>query len=239
MRITLVQMRLDPGGRSANLTGALRWIDEAADLTPSPDLICLPGCADHGGTLAKVASPTDARGGSFCETLAMKARDLGLFIATGHVDVDFDAVYVAASLFDADGDAILRQRAVCPTPAGEAGRGMSLQVRDSIFGRVGLLVGPDAYDAILPRALARMGARLLIVAGSGGAASSASGMADLARECESWIVAAHPASAGNGERSAVYSPSGECNAKTSAGDETLLTIEVPLPLVQSRTAAAR
>jgi hypothetical protein len=103
-----------------------------------------------------------------------------------------------------------------------------------------LLVGPDAYDTILPRALARMGARLLVVVGSGGPAPSAGGMAKLARDCEAWIVAAHPASVGGvGGCSAAYSPSGECNAKTSTGDETLLTVEVPLPLTQLRAAAAR
>jgi predicted amidohydrolase len=239
VKITLVQMRLEPGSRSANLSAALRRIDDAADLTPSPDLILLPGCADHGGTLAKAVSPTDARGGAFCETLALKARDLGLYIATGHVDADFDDVYLAASLFDADGDTVLLQRAVCPTPVGEAGRGTTLQVRDTIFGRVGLLVGPDASDAILPRAMARLGARLLIVAGLGGQAPSAGELARLARDCEAWIVVAHPASptGGAGERSAVYSPSGECTATAPTGAETDLTVEVAVP--RARGAAAR
>lgn len=228
MKIALLQMKLEPGSRSANLTAALKRIDEAADLTPAPDLICLPGCADHGGILAKAAASTDARGGAFCETLAMKARDLGLFIATGHADAEFDAVNLAASLLDSDGDAVIRQRAICRTPAGETGHGTSLRVRDTILGRVGLLVGLDLCEPCLPQALAMMGAKLLIVPGLGTAPDD---VGKLARICGAFIAIAQPAAleSGRGEPSAVYAPDGKCIAAAESGEEQMLVVDVAVP----------
>jgi predicted amidohydrolase len=245
VRVALAQIRLEPDKRSANLSSALRWIDEAADLTPAPDLICLPGSCDYGPSQNRAAAPIDSMGGPFAERIAAKARDLGLFIAMGHADADHGHAYLAASLFDPDGDAVLRHRGVVVPrlEPKELAQGTTLRVRDTLLGRVGLLLDADLAELCLPRALAAMGATLIIAAGCGlaveGAPRSARQLGDLAGSLGAYLLVTQPVAAEpRAERtSAVFGPNGACIASAAARKEGLVTVDIPAPCRAARARA--
>ena len=236
MKVALLQMRLEAGKRSANLTNAVQWIDQAADLEPAPDLICLPAACDYGPNPNKLAAPMDSYGGSFAETIALKARDLGLFIALGHADVDHHHAYRAVSLFDPDGDPVLRYRGVVVPRPGRANLagGTTLAVRETMLGRIGLLVDTDLGATCLPGALAAMGATLMVVAGSGGALSggprTVRQLGEIARTCGAHLLVTQPSSADDrGECvSAAISPAGRCLASGPPGEESIVSADIPI-----------
>lgn len=238
-------MRVEPGKRSANLTNALRWVDRAAELEPPPDLICLPAACDYGPNPEKIAAPMDSRGGSFAETIALKARDLGLFIALGHADADPLNAYVAVTLFDPDGDPILRHRAVVvsrPTRS-DFGGGTVLAVRDTLLGRIGLLVDSDLAKGCLADALAAMGATLIIVAGRGRLSNDGSPtvkkLGEIAESCGTHLLVTHPLAIGGSREcvSAAVGPTGRCLASGPAGEEGIVCAHIAATSVAGRGPA--
>lgn len=225
MRIAQIQMPIESASRSTNLANALKRIDEAAELTPSPDIICLPGCADYGWPRSEPVLPADACGGPFIESLALKARDLGVFLMVGHVDADFRASYIGCSLIDSDGDAVLRHRAIhLDAPAKKLyATGRTLRTCETIFGRVGLLCGWDLDSHCLVDALSCMGAPLVLVAGTAGMEPD---RAALAKSSKVTLVDTRAASA-NGDGSAVFGPDGRVLASADAGDESIVCTDLP------------
>ena len=73
MRLALLQLRIRPGARSANLAHALRRFVQAAEKDPPPDLIVLPAWCDGyvGGGV------TEAMAQTFSESLGVAAREWG------------------------------------------------------------------------------------------------------------------------------------------------------------------
>jgi predicted amidohydrolase len=106
MRVALLQIRLDARSPAGNLQGVLRGVDRAADTTPAPDLLVLPGACDTGGTEPAASYPLAVLE-SFKEALTYKGREWGVFIAAGLHIRDVGGTLVAASaLFDPDGDIV-------------------------------------------------------------------------------------------------------------------------------------
>jgi predicted amidohydrolase len=106
MRIALLQIRLDPKSRAANLQAVTRAIEAAAGAPDAPDLIVLPGGCDNGGAGA-------SRGCSRSvlevtrETLAWLAREWGVFLAAGVHAHRPGAWTPCAVLLDPDGDVVV------------------------------------------------------------------------------------------------------------------------------------
>lgn len=170
MNLCMVQMRIAPGKRSGNLASAIRWLDEAAELNPSPDLIVLPECADLGGGQGTSDGAfIEPRGGTFVESLAERARVLGVYVAAGVTDTDGERSYSSSVLIDPDGDTILHHRRIsADASAGDAvSRGSWLGVRDTTLGAISLLTGWDLWQEALADSLRLMGARLIVVSGGG------------------------------------------------------------------------
>jgi len=237
LRAALVQLRLESGKRSANLTNVLRWIDEAADLTPAPDLICLPGPCDYGPNPKGIAAPLDCLGGPFAETVALKAKDLGLFVALGHVDADHLGAYLAVSLFDPDGDAVLRHRGVVVPPGAgtELSGGTALRVADTPLGRVGLLTDTDLREPCLGTSLSAMGATLIVVSSRGvepdGGPGAKKRLGEVARSCAAFLLVACPAAA-DGQRkcaSSAFDPRGQCLVSATPGREGIVEVALATP----------
>ena len=168
MHIALVQMTLETGRRSANLVRALGWIDKACDLDPCPDLVVLPACCDIGWLPRDAMNLAGPVGGPFVESLAAKAREMGIHLVAGLNETDAGSLYVAAVLFDPDGDVLLRQRMIDPaasscSSAGEAyASGCRLEVRRIPWGCMGLGVATERSEDCLTTALAAMGADLVV-----------------------------------------------------------------------------
>lgn len=171
MNVCMVQMRISAGKRSGNLASAIRWLDQAAELNPSPDLIVLPERTDLGGGKGTDnAAFIEPRGGTFVESLAERARVLGVYVAAGVTDTDGERIYNSSVLIDPDGDTILHHRRISGgASAGDAvSRGSWLGLRDTTLGSIGLLTGSDLWQEALADSLLLMGAGLIVVAGGGG-----------------------------------------------------------------------
>ncbi|MFQ5413531.1 MAG: hypothetical protein ACE5E6_03635 [Phycisphaerae bacterium] len=136
MKVALVQITLDGTSHAVNLQGIMAAIDRAIDVVPAPDLVVLPGACDTGGRrLADGRSSADSRTmlsdrsvtrspqpvvdapgvavlGACHETVALKARDWGVYIAAGmHARIGgFDRP--CTLLFDANGDVVARACAI-------------------------------------------------------------------------------------------------------------------------------
>jgi len=114
MRVALLQIRLDPKSRAANMQGLSKVIDEAANASVAPDLLVLPGACDTGGAVSG-RGWSDASIEGVKEYLAWKARDWGVFIAAGLHVRHGDTWEPCAVLFDPDGDIVARSS----TPDGD------------------------------------------------------------------------------------------------------------------------
>lgn len=165
MRACLIPMAIQPGKRSANLGRALDWMEQVADLESAPDLIVFPEGVDWGlfqaGPDPNLVEP---RSGPFVESLADRARGLGIYVAAGVTELEDGHLFSCAVLIDPDGDTILRHRRI--TVGQDLGPSFSpgtrLQVRETPLGRCGLLVGDDVQQAPLVAALGLMGADFII-----------------------------------------------------------------------------
>ena len=107
MRVSLLQVCLEPGSHAASLQSVLALIDRAAAMSPPPDLLVLPGACDTGGEPPGKTYST-AKAASVREALASSAREWGVYIAAGlHEYIDAKPVHCAV-LFDPNGDRVAR-----------------------------------------------------------------------------------------------------------------------------------
>jgi predicted amidohydrolase len=167
VKVCLIPMRVQPQKRSANLSRALDLLEQVGMQEPAPDLVVFPECLDLGMTGNKF-DPTGAepQGGPFVESLAERARSLGLFVAAGVTELEGECFYSCSVLIDADGDTIAHHRRIAVEPGSVFSAGCRLAVHQTPLGRVGLLTGEDLWQAPLPASLSLMGADLLIVPSS-------------------------------------------------------------------------
>ncbi len=165
MRIALLQIEIETGRRSANLSRINEWVDRACDADPAPDLVVLPECCDLGLIPNDLSDLSEPVGGAFCESLSAKTREMGVCLAAGITERGVDGVHSAAVLFDEDGDVLLRHRRIhLPEPLhGPYTPGSRLDVRRALGTTVGLGLGDDVKLACLPGALSAMGAGLMIL----------------------------------------------------------------------------
>lgn len=165
MRIALLQLEIETGRRSANLSRINAWIDQACDADPAPDLLVLPECCDLGVAPVDVGELADPVGGAFAESLAAKAREMGVCLVAGVTERGVGGAHSAAVLFDADGDVLLRQRRIHLSEpwCGAYHAGNRLEVRNALGTTVGLGLSDDAKLICLPQALAAMGAGLMLL----------------------------------------------------------------------------
>ncbi|MBN1345237.1 MAG: carbon-nitrogen hydrolase family protein [Phycisphaerae bacterium] len=164
MRIALAQMRIETGRKSANMVRALSLIDKACDMEPAPDLVVLPECCDLGNLSAESADLVEPVGGTFAESLAAKAREMGVHVLAGLAERHGQAVYSAAVLFDVDGDVLLRQRGISIDSAADGGvvPGDRIQVKRTPFGTLGVQLSADLALDCITKCLRMMGASIVL-----------------------------------------------------------------------------
>lgn len=171
MNVCMLQILLEPLKRSANLARAIERLDQAAELDPVPDLIVLPERSDLGEfTDPPESALLEPRGGTFTESLAERARALGVYIVVGITDQDGDRLFSASALIDPDGDFLLRHRRIAPdsSDTNTSAPGSQLRVLGTPLGKIGLLTGLDLWHKPLIESLALMGADLIVVTGGPG-----------------------------------------------------------------------
>lgn len=163
--LALVQMRVDPGDREANLRRALARIDSAA--RDGADVVLLPEALPLGWMDASTRDLADAvPDGATCRAFRAAARDAGVFVCVGLAERSGDHVFNAAVLIDPQGDVLLHHRKIneLGIARGMYARGDRLGVAETPWGRVGLMICADAFAGgeVVSRTLALMGADVIL-----------------------------------------------------------------------------
>ncbi len=165
MKLALIQMRVEGGDPEANLARAAERLQQAAEA--GAEIALLPECMDLGWT--HPAAQTMAGripDGWTCESLRTLARQLPMWICAGIVERDGNSVYNAAVLIDSEGEVRLKHRKINELEIGHPyySRGDRLNVCNTPFGTVGLMICADAFaaDNVLTRSLGLMGANIIL-----------------------------------------------------------------------------
>ena len=142
MRVALLQLGAIQKSRSANLQSLMAAIDRAASDHEGLDILVTPAIGDR---YAKTAA-LHGLFASVSETIAWKAREWGVFIATGMNVNENEDIQLRSFLFDPDGDVVAR--------TGGASFGESSPDQDSVcwysspVGRIGV-VDPQAAKNVI------------------------------------------------------------------------------------------
>ena len=230
MRVAVIQMSIDDLSRSNNQRRAFALIAQAAEQDLIPEVVCLPGCCD-GDTLEPEEATSVAASETFVEVLAGRAREMGISLVVGFTEFDGAHTYDTAVWCDADGDILIRHRRICLTKKDTARfrKGESIRVAHSLFGPVGVLVGPDACDGAIVASMAQMGARVIFAPCRGLDSSQLDRLVHQATENEVWLVAADSVGPGGGGGcSRIIDPAGKIVCRAKNDDELILTYDIQL-----------
>jgi len=142
MRIALLQLGAIEKSRSANLQSLMAAIDRVATDDDELDILVMPAIGD---TRAKKAG---LRGlfASVSETVAWKAREWGVYIATAMNVKENENIRLRSFLFDPDGDVVVRTGGVSSSESGSDQE--SVCWFSSAVGRIGV-VDPRTAEAVI------------------------------------------------------------------------------------------
>lgn len=165
LRLAFGQMRVEGGDVAGNLGRAARAVEQAR--AGGAEMILLPEALDCGWTdpsAAQVAQPVPE--GATCRELSALAREAKIWICAGLTERDGAAVYNSAVLLDPQGRMLLKHRKIHELSLAHAtyALGDRLQVAESPWGRVGVMICADAFAPAqaIGRTLGLMGARLIL-----------------------------------------------------------------------------
>lgn len=159
VKVAMIQMKVVGGNLEENLIRAERMIEEAA--AQGSDIALLPECMDLGWTHpSSLTKATAIPGGEVFFRLSALAKKNNIFICSGLTERDDDKVYNAAVLIDNGGNLLLKHRKINELDIGKPyySTGDRINVVDTKFGRIGLLICADASveDHSIIKALGRM-----------------------------------------------------------------------------------
>lgn len=164
-RLAMVQMRVEPAARAANLARALDHIDAAA--RRGAQVVLLPEALPLGWMDATTGDLADAiPEGPSCLAFREAARRSGVYVCTGLVERAGPEVFNAAVLIDPRGDVRLHHRKLHELEIARPlyGRGDRLAVAQTPWGRMGLMICADAFadGLVVSRTLGLMGADVIL-----------------------------------------------------------------------------
>src|ERR1051326_2077421 len=163
--LALIQMRVEPGHKSANLRRAAERVTQAA--SNAAHLVVLPEAMTLGWTDPSARWLADAiPDGEPCRTLRDLAVQHRLYLCSGLVERDGDNVFNSAVLFGPDGRMLLHHRKLNELEVGHEcyALGDRLQVAHTPLGTFGLMICADAFarGQVISRTLGLMGADLIL-----------------------------------------------------------------------------
>lgn len=187
LRVAACQIRVEPDPEQswAALECALEQAaEQGAQLACLPET-CLMGWVNP--EAHELASPIP---GPATERLGELARRHGIMIAVGIAERSGEGLHDSAVLIDADGALLLRHRKVnvlseLMTPPYTPGRVEDVAVAETRFGRIGLLICADTFEAPVVAALAALEPDLVLV--PYGWAAPAAAWPDHGRSLHAWI----------------------------------------------------
>jgi len=165
LRLALIQMRVEPGAKQANLQTAARLVAESAG--QGAQMAILPEALTVGWTDSRSAVLADeVPSGETCAFLRELARQHAVFLCVGIVERDGERVFNSAVLIGPDGQVLLHHRKIYELEIAHDcyALGDRLGVVDTPLGRIGLMICADAFapGQVISRTLGLMGAELIL-----------------------------------------------------------------------------
>ena len=165
VKLALIQMTVEGGEPINNIARAKRMIKEATQ--NNAQIVLLPEAMDLGWTHPSALTKAyPVPGGKTYESLAQSAVDNGVYVCAGIIEKDGDKVYNSAVIISPEGELLLKHRKINELKIGHKyyALGEQLNVCDTEFGRIGLMICADANakGKILSRSLAMMGAEIIL-----------------------------------------------------------------------------
>lgn len=164
VKIAVCQVVLLDGDRSGNLARIENAIAEARDM--HADVVCLPEMALLGWVNPDAHEKACPIPGKDSDRLCELAKKYGVFLCIGFAEKDGDGLYDSALLIDSRGGIALKHRKINllselmhpPYTAGD-----SIDVADTEFGRIGLLICADTHEDEILSQMATLKPDLLLV----------------------------------------------------------------------------
>jgi predicted amidohydrolase len=163
--LALVQMRVEPAAREANLARALARIADAA--AAGAEMVLLPEALPLGWMDASTGESADAiPGGPTCIAFREAARRHAVHVCTGLAERAGGDIFNAAVLIDPQGAVLLHHRKINELDIATSvyGRGDRLGVAHTSLGTIGVMICADAFvdGLVIARTLGHMGADVIV-----------------------------------------------------------------------------
>ena len=161
----MLQMRVEPGQRRANLAHATDWIGRAAGAGAS--VVLLPEAMTLGWTHPSARTEAEAiPDGPSCSVLGEAARQHGVYLCAGLIEQAEGRVFNSAVLLDPSGRVVLLHRKLNELEIGHDlyAQGDRLGVVTTPLGTLGLMLCADAFarGQVVSRTLGLMGADVIL-----------------------------------------------------------------------------
>lgn len=162
VRIGMAQMRVDFSQPHANMTRACEMISRAA--AAKCNIVILPEAMDIGWPCVPSAGLAEPIPGPRCAVLAEAAKRHGMYVLSGVTELAGGNIYNAAVLFSPLGQILHVHRKINVLVDVEDvyATGDRLGVVQTPFGTVGIDICADSCNRIIPHALCRMGANMIL-----------------------------------------------------------------------------
>lgn len=163
-KLAMIQMRVVPGDKAANLRHAAELVAAAA--SHGAQVAVLPEAMPAGWTDASTAALADEiPAGETCCLLSQLAEKHRLFLCSGLVERAGGRVFNAAAFFGPDGRLLLHHRKINELEIAHAcyAPGDRLAVAQTTLGCFGVMICADAFapGRVISRALGLMGADII------------------------------------------------------------------------------
>jgi predicted amidohydrolase len=162
MKLSLIQMHVEPGDPQRNLENACQNIAKAAEV--GADVILLPEALDYGWM---DESARDKPEGLSAAPLQEAANQRRVYVCAGLIERRGDDLYNAAALIDPDGEILLTHRKINELEIAHSIYRCGSEVQppiDTPFGRIGLHICADAFadERWISRKIATQGADIIL-----------------------------------------------------------------------------
>jgi predicted amidohydrolase len=164
-KLAMIQMRVAPGDKAANLRHAAELVADAA--RHGAQVAVLPEAMPAGWTNASTAALADEiHTGETWRFLSQLARKHRLYLCSGVVERDGDRVFNAAAFFAPDGRLLLHHRKINELEIAHDcyAQGDRLAVAQTPLGCFGVMICADAFapGQVISRTLGLMGADIIL-----------------------------------------------------------------------------
>ena len=164
--LALGQIPVQPGRKEENIARAIKAIDFAHRLDGA-DVVLLPEALPLGWTHPSARAQAEPiPDGEWCRALSEAARRNKIWVCSGVIERAGDRIFNSAVLINSDGEVVLTHRKINELDIAHDlyAQGDWLNVVDTPFGRIGVMICADAFakGQAISRALGMLGAQIIL-----------------------------------------------------------------------------